>query len=346
MKKKKHLLLLILSVLFIGVIVFYKVKQSKAVNVKITLRMVNQFGSPNDPAESLIGLISSFTIDQFRNVYILDDAFKVVRKFSSEGKFIRNFGYGSGKGPGELNFPHGVCVDSSLHVYVIDKSNRNITVFDSLNNLVGTVKVPFFPAQIIPISTMRVDVMGFLFSYRGDMFRRYDFLKEKPEIPELTYGERLTGRIAEMSIQTGNSGRLVKSPSGDIYYCFFNPYLIRKYSVDGKLLMSMYGERKLPAPHMDPKAGIVRSSAGVSEFVVLPHEILMTLVYEFDEDEEIQYFDFFNGKTGKFLGSVPCKELGLEKVRYMKTDDDGNIYLDIAEPYPHLNKYKLSMELK
>ena len=52
-----------------------------------------------------------------------------VAKFSPEGHFL--FAWGSkGHQPGELHLPHGIELDSAGNVYVADRENRRIQIFD------------------------------------------------------------------------------------------------------------------------------------------------------------------------------------------------------------------------
>jgi hypothetical protein len=143
---------------------------------------------------------------------------------------------------------------------------------------------------------------------------------------------------------SGNSGRLVQNNSGEIYYIYFYPYLIQKFSSTGKLINSFKGYRKLDIPHQNPRTGVFESNSGIRECVVLPNDILILLVYVKNEDKVDQYFDVIDGKTGEFLGSTNCKELGLERVRLLRADFQGNIYLDFMNPSPHIKKYKISLD--
>jgi len=53
-----------------------------------------------------------------------------VLKFDKDGKFILKWG-SEGTGPGQFNTPHGIAVGSrDHHVFVSDRSNRRIQVFD------------------------------------------------------------------------------------------------------------------------------------------------------------------------------------------------------------------------
>lgn len=53
-----------------------------------------------------------------------------VVKFSREGKYLLEWGK-RGTGPGEFGLPHNLVVDSRGRVYVTDRDNRRIQVFDS-----------------------------------------------------------------------------------------------------------------------------------------------------------------------------------------------------------------------
>lgn len=52
-----------------------------------------------------------------------------VAKFSPTGKFLLDWGR-KGDGPGEFNLPHSVAVDAEGLVYVVDRTNARIQVFD------------------------------------------------------------------------------------------------------------------------------------------------------------------------------------------------------------------------
>ena len=53
-----------------------------------------------------------------------------VAKFSPDGRFLFDWGR-KGEGPGEFNLPHSVAVDAAGLVYVADRSNARIQVFDA-----------------------------------------------------------------------------------------------------------------------------------------------------------------------------------------------------------------------
>jgi streptogramin lyase len=56
-----------------------------------------------------------------------------IVKFSAEGKFIRSWGK-QGSGPGEFNNPHSLAMDSTGRLFVADRGNSRIQIFDQNGN--------------------------------------------------------------------------------------------------------------------------------------------------------------------------------------------------------------------
>jgi sugar lactone lactonase YvrE len=52
-----------------------------------------------------------------------------VVKFSKEGRFIKSWGT-KGSGNGEFNTPHSIAIDSKGRVWVCDRGNKRLQVFD------------------------------------------------------------------------------------------------------------------------------------------------------------------------------------------------------------------------
>jgi DNA-binding beta-propeller fold protein YncE len=82
------------------------------------------FGSPTDCAFAPDGAI--FVSDGYGNSRVV--------KLDPEGRFVRAWGR-RGTGPGEFNTPHSVAVDASGMVFVSDRNNDRIQVFDGEGRL-------------------------------------------------------------------------------------------------------------------------------------------------------------------------------------------------------------------
>jgi peptidylamidoglycolate lyase len=78
------------------------------------------FDRPTDIAIAQDG--SFYTSDGYGNSRII--------KFSADGKYLFEWGK-KGSKESEFNIPHGICLDSGGNVYVADRENNRIQVFDS-----------------------------------------------------------------------------------------------------------------------------------------------------------------------------------------------------------------------
>jgi sugar lactone lactonase YvrE len=77
------------------------------------------FNGPTDVAVAANGDI--FVTDGHVNARVV--------KYSKDGKFIKAWGK-KGTGPGEFNVPHSLALDSRGRVFVADRSNNRIQIFD------------------------------------------------------------------------------------------------------------------------------------------------------------------------------------------------------------------------
>jgi sugar lactone lactonase YvrE len=66
-----------------------------------------------------------------------DTANARILKFSKDGKFIKEWGK-KGTGPGEMDQPHALAMDSRGRIFVGDRSNNRIQIFDQDGKLLDT----------------------------------------------------------------------------------------------------------------------------------------------------------------------------------------------------------------
>ncbi|MFC1561206.1 peptidyl-alpha-hydroxyglycine alpha-amidating lyase family protein [Candidatus Latescibacterota bacterium] len=93
------------------------------------------FGEPNDMEITPTGEV--FVADGERN-------FRIVH-FDPDGKFIKAWGK-QGTGPGEFEVPHAIVIDSKGLIYVADRGNTRVQVFDQSGNFIDqwpNIVVPF-----------------------------------------------------------------------------------------------------------------------------------------------------------------------------------------------------------
>jgi len=61
-----------------------------------------------------------------------------VLKFSKDGRFIKAWGAKTGSANGEVNDPHGIAIDSRGRLFVADRGNRRIEVFDQNGGFIAS----------------------------------------------------------------------------------------------------------------------------------------------------------------------------------------------------------------
>ncbi len=105
---------------------------------------------PNPPLpaeEGRFRQVTDMAWDPAGNVYISDGYINSrVAKADKNGNWLKSWG-SKGSKPGEFTTPHSIATDAQGNVYVADRGNRRIQVFDGEGNLlrVMTIDVPYDP---------------------------------------------------------------------------------------------------------------------------------------------------------------------------------------------------------
>lgn len=137
-----------------------------------------------------------------------------VARFSREGSFVSDFGR-RGAGDGELRTPHGIAVDRAGRVYVADRENARVQVFDRDGDVLavwGSEKVGRPWAIVVSADDFVYVVDG------GDQ----DPSRPRGALVKLTTDGRVVARFAT-SAATGTNGldgahAVAVSASGDAVY--------------------------------------------------------------------------------------------------------------------------------
>ena len=163
---------------------------------------------PNPPLPAENGRFRQVTDvawDAAGNTYISDGYINSrVAKVDKDGNWIKSWGE-RGTGPGQFHTPHSIAVDAGGSVYVADRSNRRIQVFDGEGNFLRqfTIDVPVPPDAQPAI---------------GDM----------PDEAEIAAGTFAPGSPWAICISPG--------PNPVLYSADAFPGRIYKLTLDGKLL--------------------------------------------------------------------------------------------------------------
>jgi len=99
---------------------------------------------PKPPLPPEIGRfrqVTDVTWDSQGNTYISDGYINSrIAKVDKNGKWLKSWGEPGNK-PGQLNTPHNIAADAQGNVYVADRGNRRIQVFDGEGNLLREIRI-------------------------------------------------------------------------------------------------------------------------------------------------------------------------------------------------------------
>jgi hypothetical protein len=99
---------------------------------------------PKPPLPPEIGRfrqVTDMTWDPQGNTYISDGYINSrVAKADKNGAWLKSFGEPGNK-PGQLNTPHSIAADAKGNLYVADRGNRRIQVFDGEGNLLREIRI-------------------------------------------------------------------------------------------------------------------------------------------------------------------------------------------------------------
>lgn len=149
-----------------------------------------------------------------------------VMQFSANGTFIRQWGH-KGDGPGEFNVPHALSLDTAGNLYVADRENKRIQVFDARGNFLYQLaselpavltSVCYDPArqQLLAIDDLRF----LLLRHRGSDLMVWDA------------NRRLSTRIGRSGVYSGPRTwyhDLTVDREGNLYICDILGNRIQKF---------------------------------------------------------------------------------------------------------------------
>jgi DNA-binding beta-propeller fold protein YncE len=96
---------------------------------------------PLAPIDGMFRQVTDMTWDSEDNIYISDGYINArIARYDRDGNWLGSWG-SPGSGPGQFNTPHSIVADRHNRIYVADRGNRRIQVFDTAGTLLNTFHI-------------------------------------------------------------------------------------------------------------------------------------------------------------------------------------------------------------
>lgn len=169
---------------------------------------------PLPPIDGLFRQVTDMTWDSNDNLYISDGYINSrVAKYDKDGNWIGSWGE-PGSGPGQFNTLHSIAIDRQNRIYVADRGNVRIQVFDTSGKLLNIVKidVPAPPNSPVAIGNRPTDASS------GNMYpgSPWALCITPGPVQYLYVSDGYPGRIYKLSLDgkvlgwLGGSGKILK----------------------------------------------------------------------------------------------------------------------------------------
>ena len=193
---------------------------------------------PLPPVDGMFRQVTDVAWDTAGNAYISDGYINSrIAKVDKNGDWIKSWG-GPGSEPSQFSTPHSIAVDAEDHIYVADRGNRRIQVFDSDGKFLRQITID------VPVDSHARPAIG-----------------SKPQLP-------LAG-VQNMAPGAPWAICITPSPHQVLYSADGYPGRIYKLSLDGKVL-GVFGESGKQLKQF----GWIHEIACPSENVLLVAELL------------------------------------------------------------------------
>jgi sugar lactone lactonase YvrE len=189
------------------------VKLNPAGQVLLTIGTKGQAGEWNEAAGSkLLNQPNDIAIAPNGDVFVAQGHTPGARgdarvlKFDKDGRFITSWG-GKGKGPGQFDVAHGITFDPKGLLWVMDRENQRIQVFDTNGTFVREQKYKGLPCSVTFVSGSGAGEAFMVNGFAGQLLR-------------LDASGKVLAAVGKPGTAPGEFGEahfVAVSPRGDVY---------------------------------------------------------------------------------------------------------------------------------
>jgi sugar lactone lactonase YvrE len=150
-----------------------------------------------------------------------------ILKFTKDGKLITSFGK-KGSGPGEMDQPHALAMDSRGRLFVGDRGNNRILIFDQQGKLLDTWPQFSRPSGVF---IDKKDMLYVADSESESVSRNHDGWKRGIRIGSAKDGKVLSFIPDPVEKTTGTSAAegVAADAQGNVYGAEVGPRALKKY---------------------------------------------------------------------------------------------------------------------
>ena len=163
-------------------------------------------GQPGEPEDGLLFEPTDLTINADGEIFVLvghGRGTPQLLKYDRHGDFIKKWG-GLGTGPGEFDTPHSIVVDQEGLIYVADRQNRRIQIFDDEGGYIKEWAYKGLPC-------------GLHFTADYQLYMVSGFAGEILKLDEAGKAIAATGEPGKRLGEFGEAHYMTISRNGDIY---------------------------------------------------------------------------------------------------------------------------------
>ncbi len=296
-------------------------------------------GGDDEENDVIFGRIADITVDSRGRILVLDAGFHRVAVYDPDSMTVRFFGQ-KGEGPGEFNQPTAIGVDAADRIYVASMGGR-IAVL----NRDSTVAVEFrhlfadgFVTGLHP-TTKGLYVVCFD-AVEDNVVHRYDTGLGYVSSFSDSWSSSKAMPVDEE--RWCNGGAVDVGADGCVYYTQFTPYEIRKFSPDGKLLLTIHRDNDFKPPTIERVGDSVTLYAYTGSFgiVALPDGKILNVTARTGDDHKFvgTIFDLFDAE-GRLLKTIEGRPGIWIKCR----DAQGKLYASESREVPQVIRYRLNV---
>ncbi len=292
--------------------------------------------------DDAFGRIADIAVDSRGRWIILDAGFCRVQVYDPDAMTMTTVGR-QGEGPGEFIAPFALAVDASDDIYVAGQGGH-IVGFAPDGEPIGGFRHELQGGGII--TRMRIVPAGFYLAsfdpVTRTMVHRYDgkhdyvssFSASWSVVKPMQPDEAFMACYGTIDVDAG----------GNVLYTQGVPYEVRKFSPDGKRLLTIHRQNDFmfpPAVERTKDGVSFRSFGGSAAVLALPGGRIMNVAVVVPRDNEarrVTYLDLFDA-DGRLLKTRRLE--GAVNLQYR--DAAGRLYGILTKDYPQMARYRLEM---